>query len=330
MKNEPPYRLKQVYQAVYKNLICSWDEATSLPKGLRSKLKEQCPLNIEASFLESGDGKTTKAVITLEDGNRIEAVLMRQGGDRNTVCVSTQVGCSLACDFCASGKLGFKRNLTSEEIVKQVLLFARRLKEPGRHGVNNVVFMGIGEPFMNYDQVMEAVREINRPDGLSIGARKISISTVGVVDGIRRLAEEDIQVNLAVSLHAPDNELRDRLMPVNKKYPLGDILDAVSAYMDKTGRRVMFEYLMLRDINDSAKQAERLAALLKARVGKLFFVNLISFNPTERYRPSTEGKVNAFRGVLERNGIDVTRRHRFGRDIKAACGQLAGGPEKYR
>jgi len=199
-------------------LIEDWDKATSLPLSLREKLKKEVPLTIKAKLLQSKDKKTIKALLELEDGIKIESVLMLHNDNRSTVCVSSQAGCALGCLFCATGQLGFKRNLDYWEILEQVLLFARHQK------ISNVVFMGMGEPFLNYDNVLKAVRIINDPHCFNIGARKISISTVGLFSGIEKLIEEDIQVNLSISLHAPNNELRSKLMPINKKYPLDKVL----------------------------------------------------------------------------------------------------------
>lgn len=321
LKNQPKYRYKQIYSAIFLNLIESWDEATNLPKELREELKKSCPLEINAQTFFSDDQQTAKAAITLEDGLVIETVLMRHKDGHNTVCVSSQVGCSMACDFCITGKLFFKRNLTAWEIVEQVLFFSRFLKKQNQR-VDNVVFMGMGEPMLNYEQVIRAVRLLNDKEKLNIGARHISISTVGIIDGIKKLAQEKLQVNLAVSIHAPNNKLRDRLMSINKKYPLEKVLSAVADYIQRTNRRVMVEYLMLKDVNDAPEQAEQLADLLKSTLKKLFFVNLILYNPTGQYQPSTSQAVKKFKTTLERQGISVVQRYRFGRDIKAACGQL--------
>ncbi|MDP8215213.1 MAG: 23S rRNA (adenine(2503)-C(2))-methyltransferase RlmN [Candidatus Euphemobacter frigidus] len=323
LEQYPPYRSRQAYSVVFDNLFSSWEEATNLPKAFRAILARECPLQIDAEMHESGNGKTVKAVIQLDDGVAIETVLMRHQDGRNTVCVSSQAGCSLACDFCLTGARGFMRDLTAGEIVGQVLLFARRLKTEGER-VKNVVFMGMGEPFLNYEAVMKAIRLMNNRDGLKIGARRISISTVGIIEGIRKLSREPLQLNLSISLHAPDDRLRSRLMPVNRQYPIEKILDAVAEYIRLTRRRVMIEYLLLRDLNDSPAAAERLAVLLRRSLGWLFFVNLIYYNPTGKYLPSPPERIREFQRILESRGISVTRRYRFGREIKAACGQLAG------
>ncbi len=274
LKSEPKYRLKQAKEAVFHNLVDDWFKASWLPLALKEGLNKKCPLEIKGEILESDDGQTMKALIKLDDGLKIESVLMKhkgESGERNTVCVSSQVGCPLACKFCATGEMGFKRNLTVSEIVEQVLFFARRGDK-----ISNIVFMGMGEPFLNYENVLAAIRLFNDEQGLNIGARKISISTSGVIEGIEKLAEEKLQLNLAISLHAPDDALRSELMPVNKKYPLEKVLKAVDDYIKKTSRRVMFEYLLIKGVNDSPNHARRLARIMRK---PLYMVNLIRYNP---------------------------------------------------
>jgi len=321
LKNEPKYRLKQAEGAVFKDLISDWSEAIYLPPKLREVLGKECPLEIKGEVAGLDEG-VLKALITLDDGLKIESVLMSHEGGRSTVCVSSQVGCSMKCDFCATGAMGFTRNLTSDEIVGQVLFFAHYLNAHGGERVTNVVFMGMGEPFLNYDNVLFAVRALNDKDGLNIGARKISISTSGVIEGIKRLTKEGLQVNLAISLHAPYDELRSKLMPVNIKYPLKEVLSAVDDYINKTSRQVMFEYIMLKGVNDSKEDAERLAKLMSK---PLYFVNLITYNPTgkEGMSPSSHNAVRKFKEVLEKAGVPVSQRYHFGGEINAACGQLA-------
>lgn len=316
---EPRYRLKQVKSAIFKDLIEDWDQAGNLPKDLRGKLKENCPLKIEAKASFSSKERTAKAIFILQDGLKIESVLLGHSGGRNTVCLSSQAGCPLGCQFCLTGQMGFKRNLDYSEIVEQVLLFARFLKRSGQ-SVTNIVFMGMGEPFLNYDNVLKAIKVLNAQDGFNLGSRHFSISTVGIVEGIERLAQENLQVNLAISLHAPDDELRSKIMPINKKYPLKEILESVRDYIKKTKRRVMFEYIMIKDVNDSDEHAAKLAELLSDISPS--FVNLISYNPTGIFKPSLPARIKRFREILEKMGISVTRRYRFGKDIKAACGQL--------
>jgi 23S rRNA (adenine2503-C2)-methyltransferase len=322
LKEEPKYRLKQVKKLLFQDLIESWDEATVLSKELRQKLSEDCPMSeLEPEKVLSSDGDDTiKALFILKDGLKIESVLMKHEDKRKTVCVSSQVGCSMDCNFCATGQQGFKRNLTVGEIIDQVLFFARISK---KERISNVVFMGMGEPFLNYDNVLEAIRILNDKDGLNIGIRHISISTVGIIEGINKLADEKLQINLAISLHAPNNDLRVKLMPINKKYPIEDVITAVSSYIKKTKRRVMFEYLMIDEVNDSPDQAKELSKLIKKLV---CFVNLISFNPVGHsdFKSSPGWKIKKFKDILEKNNISVTQRYRFGQEIKAACGQLAG------
>lgn len=320
LKSQPAFRFKQVQKAIFQDLIEGWDDNTTLPKDLRQELKENCDLNIKAKTQVSK--QSIKVAIELSDKRLIETVLMKHEDGRNTVCVSSQVGCALGCDFCATGKFGFKRNLTALEIIEQVLFFSRYLKKENQK-VTNIVFMGMGEPFLNYNEVIKAVKMLNDKNLFNIGARKISVSTVGIVDGIKKISQEDLQLNLAVSLHAPNDKLRNSLMPINRKVPLKKLMTAIKNYTEKTNRRVMIEYVMLRDINDSKEDALELANLLQNSLGKLFFVNLISYNETDRYKASMPQKKKEFKNILEKNGISVVERYRFGDDIKAACGQLA-------
>lgn len=216
--------------------------------------------------------------------------------------------------------MSFKRNLKDFEIVEQVLFFARYLKN-SQERVTNVVFMGMGEPFLNYENVISAIKILNDKEGFNLGARKFSISTAGIIEGIEKLAEEKLEVNLAISLHAPDDKLRSKLMPIGKKYSIKKILETVDDYIRKTNRKVMFEYLMIKDVNDSDSLAKKLIKLMKKR---LYLVNLISYNPTADFKPSSKERIQKFKSILEKAGVYVTERYRFGREIKAACGQLAG------
>lgn len=335
LADQPKFRVKQVKKAVFSDLIDDWAEATTLPAELRKELAEKIPLSElkDEKILESRDERTTKALFILKDGLKIESVLMRHEDGRNTVCVSSQVGCAMCCQFCATGQQGLKRNLISSEIIDQVLFFARLLKKSphqnkygtgqAREKISNTVFMGMGEPMLNYENVLGAVKVLNDKDGMNIGARHISISTSGIPEGIKKLAKENLQINLAVSLHAPDDELRSKLMPVNKSYSIEKVLGAVDKYIEKTNRRVMFEYLMIDGVNDGREQAEKLAILMKK---PLYFVNLISFNPVGHsdFRPSPALKIRQFKEILEKKDVAVTQRYKFGDEIKAACGQLAG------
>jgi len=341
LEKESAYRLKQSKKAVFQDLIEDWNQATNLSLYLRKILNKECPLSINGEFFISKDKKTVKALITLEDGLKVESVLMKhkprsrkslaeqvryrkefslRGGNRNTICVSSQVGCPLGCKFCATGKMGFKRNIEIFEIVEQVIFFARYLKKQNER-VTNVVFMGMGEPFLNYENVISAIKILNDKEEFNLGARKFSISTVGITEGIKMLAEEKLQINLAISLHASNNKLRSELIPANKKYPIEKILKTVDDYIKKTKRRVMFEYLMIKDLNDSNESAKELVKLMKK---PLYFVNLISYNPTGDFQPSSKERIKRFKNILEKKGVLATERYRFGREIKAACGQLAG------
>lgn len=320
MSKYPEFRLKQVKKHIYQEFITDWNDSTVLPQDIKDKLKNDCPLDIRAETAVSREGDTLKAAIELSDGLSIETVLMKHGSGRNTVCISSQVGCALNCAFCATGMMGFKRDLSVWETVEQVIFFARLLKEEGER-VTNVVFMGMGEPFLNYENVMRAIRVLNDKEGFNLGARNFSISTAGVIEGIDKLSEEDLQINLAISLHAPDNETRSKLMPINRKYSLESLLEAVSRYTGKTNRQVMFEYMLLRDVNDSGRHAEELAKIMKSH---LYVVNLISYNPTGPFKPTSTKNIERFKEILEKRGVKVTRRYSFGSDIKSACGQLVG------
>ncbi len=323
LKDEPKYRFNQVNQALWQEFISSWQLVSSLPKNLREKLMTECPLEIKATVDKAqGKNKSVKALITLEDGEAIETVLIRNQDKRNTVCVSSQVGCPLACTFCATGAFGWRRNLKSEEIVEQVVFWFRYLLEEGRgEKVDNIVFMGMGEPFLNYEEFIKAVKFLNNPETLNIGSRRMSVSTAGIMEGIKRLAGEKLQINLAISLHAANDILRQDLMPVAKKYHLHELLKTVDNYITKTGRRVMFEYLMIKETNDSDQDA---LALAKLMARPLYLVNLIPYNPTGRFRSSSPERIQKFKNILEANGVAVTVRLSFGGDINAACGQLRG------
>lgn len=329
LEKEPSYRLKQADKAIFKHLIGDWKEATIFSNDLRKKLNEDCPLEIKAKLFKENKDNACKALIYLEDGNAIETVLMRHK-KRNTICLSSQVGCPMSCVFCATGKSGFRRNLNSEEIILQALYWGRFLKSKNKN-INNVVFMGMGEPLLNYDEVIKAIRILNDKDKFNIGARRISISTCGIPEGIRKLMRENKQINLALSLHAPNDRLRSYLMPINKEYSINKILGALREYIKTSNRKVMIEYVMLDGVNDSQDMARELARLLKDKLKNLYFVNLIAYNKsaeeadkTGQFRSSSPDQINKFKRILEDSGITVVERYRFGRDIKGACGQLAG------
>lgn len=316
LEKEPKYRYKQVFQAIYHDFISDWSGASNLPKDLRERLEVECPIALDYELTVGK--RSDKALITLDDGNGIEAVLMKHKDGRNTVCVSTQVGCPIGCSFCATGKMGLTRNLEANEMVDQVLLFNRILKAKNEK-VTNVVYMGMGEPFLNYNDVMKSIQILNDHDGINLGARHISVSTSGVVPGIQKFAKEHLEVNLAVSLHAPNDGLRSDLMPINQSYQLKELMHAVRQYIQVTNRKVMFEYIMIEGVNDNAKEARELGALLN---GLLCVVNLIPYNGKE-FKPSSNQRIEGFKKILENMRIRVVARASYGRDIKAACGQLA-------
>ena len=320
LKDEPKFRIKQVVKAVYQQSAESWDEVTVLSKDLREKLNQECPLDIEAEIFRSEEDDTIKALFDFS-GDKVESVLMRHK-DRNSVCVSSQAGCPLGCAFCLTGTMGKGRNLSPDEIISQVLFFNRILKDENER-VTNIVFMGMGEPFLNYENVMLAVKKLNDPEMFGIGARKISVSTAGVIPGIIEFSKEPLQLNLSISLHAANDKLRSELMPINQKYPIEKVLKKIHDYILETKRRVMVEYIMLDKVNDRPEQAEELVELLKNNLQELFFVNLISYNQPGKFHPSSRQAVVEFKRVLENNGIEVVERFRYGRDINAACGQLA-------
>lgn len=318
-----PYRLRQLYHAATKELLESPADVTTLSKELRSALTSGgiVFLALEPMAVQrSRDEQTTKALFRLRDGKEVEAVLMEHHGDRTTVCISSQAGCAFACDFCATGQGGFNRNLTAGEIFEQALFFARALAKREKR-ITNVVFMGMGEPFHNYDAVMDAVALLNDPNGFGLGHRHITISTVGLVDKIQRFTDERLQVNLAISLHAPNDELRARLMPVNRRFPLEELMASCERYVEKTNRKVFFEYVMLAGVNDSNECARELAALMS---GRLYHVNLIPYNatPDGPYSATDNARIWEFAAILDDAGVPVTVRQNMGRDIAAACGQL--------
>ena len=326
-----PYRWSQIYRAAAKELQGGPRDVTTLPATLRDglALAGLTFSSVEPVVLaRSNDGQTTKGLFRLRDGSEVEAVLMEHRGDRTTVCISSQAGCAFACAFCATGQAGFTRNLDAVEIFDQARFFARELAERKKR-VTNVVFMGMGEPFHNYDAVMDAVALLNDPHGFGLGHRHITISTVGLVDKIDRFAAERLQVNLAISLHAPKDEVRSSFMPVNRKFALGELMDACARYVEATHRKVFFEYVMLEGVNDGQTHARELAALMR---GHLYHVNLIPYNPTPDapLRGTSEAGIWEFAAVLERAGVPLTVRRNMGRDIAAACGQLRGTVERGR
>ena len=316
---EPPYRADQLWRWLYEARATSVDAMTNLPRSLRERLAAETTLNTLEPAAEqfSTDGETLKWLYRLRDGQLIESVLMRYER-RRTACISTQAGCAMGCVFCATGQMGFARHLTAGEIVAQAVAIARRLEAEGKR-LSNVVLMGMGEPLHNYDATLAAIRTLI--DGLGIGQRHITVSTVGLVPAIHRLAREELQVTLAVSLHAATDAERERLLPVNRRYPLAALIDACRDYIAATGRRITFEWALIHGQNDTPEQAAALGRLLG---GLLCHVNLIPLNPTGGYAggPSSPERVAAFQRVLEAHGVSSTVRVRRGIDIQAGCGQL--------
>lgn len=316
---EPRFRAKQVYDWLYTNPVESFDSMTNLPKPLRERLASETTLGTLDIVTErsSRDG-TVKRLYKLPDGQLIESVLMPYDDDRRTACISTQAGCAMGCVFCATGQMGFARHLTAAEIVEQAVRYAAILHAEGDR-LSNIVLMGMGEPFHNYDNTIEAIRRLM--DQLGIGARHITVSTVGLVPQIRRFSDEGLQVRLAISLHAATDDERSALLPVNRRWDLDELLDACREYIEKTGRRITFEWALIRGENDTVEQAQILGKLLQ---GMLCHVNLIPLNPTGGFdgKPSNTEAVNTFIEVLDRYGVSATVRVRRGIDIDAGCGQL--------
>ena len=319
---QPSFRVNQIWSGVYKNLWSKPEEFSNIPKTLRDQLFDLFEFQpmIPIQSMKSNDNETEKILFQLQDKKAIETVLMKYD-QRRTLCISTQAGCAMGCVFCATGQMGFKRHLTAGEIVEQVLFYARQLKANGEK-VTNIVSMGMGEPFHNYDATMRAIDLLGDPNGFGLGARRFTISTVGLVPMIKRFADEKRQVNLAISLHAVDDSERSSLMPVNKKYTIQDIIDACKYYLEKTNRRITFEWALIAGKNDSEQTAQKLANLLK---GLICHVNAIPLNPTSQsiYQASDKEQTIRFQKVLEKNGIPCTIRLRRGIDIQAGCGQLA-------
>ncbi|MBN1119844.1 MAG: 23S rRNA (adenine(2503)-C(2))-methyltransferase RlmN [Anaerolineae bacterium] len=316
------YRTDQIWRWLYQHKVDDYGKIGNLPADLIKRLDSETRLGVLEIIdtIHSTDGETKKFALRLPDGQIVEAVLMRYEGVRRTACISTQAGCAIGCVFCATGQMGFARHLSPGEIVEQVLIIARMLEDQGER-LSNIVLMGMGEPFHNYDNTMAAIHRFIDPDGLNIGQRHITVSTVGLVPGIRRFADEDLQVRLAISLHAASDEERSALIPVNRRYPLDDLLGAVRDYIEQTGRRVTFEWTLIAHQNDTPEQAHKLGRLLH---DLMCHVNVIPLNPTDSYdgNPSDNNRVAAFTGIVDSYGIPVTVRVRRGIDVSAGCGQL--------
>ena len=315
---EPKFRAKQVYEWIHKKLVKSYDEMTNVPLALRNKLKERLPFTeiTEVARKDSASGDTSKFVFKLYDGYVIESVLMKYRYG-NSVCISSQVGCRMGCTFCASTLLGLSRQLAPSEMLSQIYTIQREIGER----VSNIVVMGTGEPLDNFDNLLKFLEMISDENGLNISQRNITVSTCGIVPNIKKLADKNLSITLAISLHAPTDEDRRRIMPIANKYTIKEILEATDYYFEKTGRRISYEYSLIDGENDTPENAEKLAALLK---GKNCHVNLIPINPIKEraYKSSTPKGVLRFKKILENKGINATIREEMGQDIDAACGQL--------
>lgn len=322
LEGQKKFRATQLFTWIYEKRATDFDEMSDISLKFREVLKEKYCLDKPKIFKKqvSSDG-TVKLLLELQDGMKVETVLMRYNYGCSC-CVSSQVGCNMGCSFCSSGLLGKQRNLTPDEMVGQVLALNDYLFQEGQGlRISHVVVMGTGEPFDNYDNVMSFIRIINHPKAFAIGARHITVSTCGIVEGISKYAKEGLQTNLAISLHAPNNEIRNELMKINQAYPLEKLIPAVKEYEKESGRRVTYEYLLIDGINDSKENAIELASLIKGTMG---YVNLIPYNETNLndFKRSSGNKVHAFLDTLTKNGVTATIRKEFGSDIDAACGQL--------
>jgi 23S rRNA (adenine2503-C2)-methyltransferase len=319
----PQFRLKQLLNAVFRQGISDYEAISVFSGELKKTLSERLPILCitEVNRTVSSDGSTEKVAFRLATGELIEAVLMKYSDGRNSVCISSQAGCPMGCKFCATGTLKFSRNLTAEEITDQVLYFCSRLLQ-NKEQLTNLVFMGMGEPFLNYGQVMKAINILNNPDYFNLAARRMTVSTCGIIDGIEKFTAEKLQVNLAISLHSAFQATREKIMPVARMAGLDELLRSVERYCTKTHRRVSFEYVMLKGINDSEKDALELARISR---NKLIHINLIPYNETgtNGIMGSDKKTISAFKNILQKAGVNVTVRITMGQDIAAACGQLA-------
>lgn len=314
--NEKKFKALQVYEWLYDKRVSSFFEMSNIKKELQEKLNDDFSMKMIKIQKKQEDNLTKKYLFKLEDDNFVEAVLMEHDYGLS-ICVSSEVGCNMACAFCESGRLKKVRNLQSYEMVEQILLVEKDINKR----ISSVVIMGIGEPLDNYDNVMDFIKVINDPKGIAIGARHITLSTCGIIPKIKQLSQEKLQINLAISLHAPNTQLRNKIMPVNKVYNLGELITTIREYIEATNRRVTIEYVMLNNINDNESHALELAALLK---GMNVYVNLIPYNETNHleFKKSSKQKIMKFYDTLKKRGINVTIRKEFGGKIDAACGQL--------
>ncbi|MFA6973779.1 MAG: 23S rRNA (adenine(2503)-C(2))-methyltransferase RlmN [Parcubacteria group bacterium] len=340
---QPAFRMKQIQKAVFQDGVESWDGVSTISKDLREILKKNVSIlsfDVE-KVLEAKDGQSVKALLKLADGNLIETVLISPIPDTWSACISCQVGCPMGCQFCATGKLGLKRNLTAEEITDQVLFWKQWLTKTQKdkaqstnktqtnykpQTISTIVYMGMGEPFLNWDNVRESLENLINPELFGFGSRSISVSTAGIPEGIEKLAEEFPQVNLALSLHFADDQKRSEIMPINRKNNLEALKKSLQNYFAKTKRKVFLEYVMLQEINDTREDADKLVRFVKS-IGKLqlLHVNLIRYNSTgSDFKASSKERTNTFKEYLLQNHIPVTIRKSLGEEIQGACGQLAG------
>ncbi|MGF3067190.1 23S rRNA (adenine(2503)-C(2))-methyltransferase RlmN [Facklamia sp. P13055] len=331
-RGEKPYRADQIWQWLYRHHVASYEEMTNIPKKILEPLSEEFIFSpLRAKIVQKAQDKTTKFLFELQDKSMIETVLMYHHYGIS-VCVTTQIGCNIGCKFCASGLIPKVRDLETGEIVAQIMYVQRHLDQLGQgEKVSHIVVMGIGEPFDNYDNVMKFLRIVNSDKGLAIGARHITVSTSGLAPKIREFADEGLQVNLAVSLHAPNNETRSSIMKINREYPIEELFDAIYEYIEKTNRRVTFEYIMIDGVNDTPQHAKELANLLKPML-KLAYVNLIPYNPVAEnsFRRSKAENIAQFFDILMKNKVNCVVRKEHGTEIEAACGQLRSQYERQR
>jgi len=334
-QGQPRYRARQIYAWIYRKEVSSFYEMSDMPKELRARLDKNAEISIPRVLKQRvSKDNTRKFLLEMKDKKKVETVVIPQGGDKNdrySLCISTQIGCPVGCAFCATGASGFQRSLQAYEMVGQVLgsrrELAKRLKAQDELLITNVVYMGMGEPMLNFDEVLKSVYILNDHRGINIGQRHITISTAGEVKGIQRLAREKIQVTLAISLHACNNELRNQLIPLNRKYPLELLMESVAEYIEDSGRRVTFEYIMLDGVNTDLSDALAMIKLLKPLLAN---VNLIPYNEVSGldFKRPSPAKIGQFYNWLADGGLNVTLREERGSDIEAACGQLAAKRER--
>lgn len=325
---QPAYRTKQIWRGLYLDLFSHWDEFTTLPKQLRNILSKNFSFHklTPVITITSPDNSTQKTLFNLPDSNPVEAVLMRDQ-KRTTICISTQSGCAMGCTFCATGKLGLLKNLTTGEIIEQVIYFSRDLKTRGET-ISNIVFMGMGEPFNNYEPLISSIKSLKDEKGLKFGSRRITVSTIGIIPFMSKFANDEPQVNLAISLHASNDSLRSTLVPLNNRYPLDELILACKNYTHTTHRRISFEYVLINGINNTNQHAQQLSKLMQ---GMLCHINLIPLNPIDNsiYQSPSWNSVISFSQSLKNHGIPVTIRKSLGVEINASCGQLAGQIKTY-